>query len=89
VRLDLFLKASRLVLRRAVAQQLCDANRVEINGQPAKSARAVKEGEEITIRRHDRVLKVRVKAVPAAKQISRAHAPELYEILSDVQIADD
>jgi ribosomal 50S subunit-recycling heat shock protein len=89
MRLDLFLKTSRLVLRRTVARQLCDANRVEINGQAAKSARAVKAGDEITIRRLDRVLQVRVKTVPAAKQVSRAHAPELYEILSDVQIADD
>ncbi len=89
MRLDLFLKASRLVLRRTVAQQLCDANRVEISGVVAKSSRAVKVGDEITVRRADRVLTVRVLTVPATKQTSRADASNLYEIIQDTPIADE
>ena len=89
MRLDLFLKASRLVLRRAIAQQLCDANRVEVNGITAKSSRAVRVGEEITVRRHDRIFTVRVLTVPATKQTSRADAPSLYEILHDTPVTDN
>jgi ribosomal 50S subunit-recycling heat shock protein len=47
MRIDLFLKASRLCLRRSVAQELCDAGAVEVNGAPAKSSRAVRVGDEI------------------------------------------
>ena len=89
MRLDLFLKASRLALRRTIAQQMCDANLVDINGVPAKSSRAVKVGDEIVLRRRDRILSVRVNAVPTAKQTSRADAPGLYEIISDVAVPDD
>jgi ribosomal 50S subunit-recycling heat shock protein len=89
MRLDLFLKASRLVIRRAVAQQLCDANRVEVNGVAAKSSRAIKAGDEITLRRVDRLIKARVLAVPTAKQTARADAPDLYELLQDTPIKDD
>ena len=50
MRLDLFLKASRLCSRRTVAQRICEAGRVSINGSPAKSSHVVKLGDEIVIR---------------------------------------
>jgi len=83
MRLDLFLKASRLILRRSLAQQFCDAGMVKLNGQKAKSAREVKEADEIEIRKSNRVLKIRVLKVPAGKQVSRAEAAGLYDILSE------
>lgn len=83
MRLDLFLKASRLCQRRAVAQKLCEAGLVSINSNPAKSAHTVKPGDEITIRRRDRVYKVRVLSLPAARQTSRKEAGELFELLSE------
>jgi ribosomal 50S subunit-recycling heat shock protein len=88
VRLDLYLKASRLVLRRTVAQQLCDAGLVAVNGAAAKSSRAVKVGDEITLRRRDRTLAARILAVPAAKNVARHDAATLYEIISET-IHDD
>ena len=83
MRIDLFLNASRLCPRRTVAQQLCDAGFVLINGRPAKSAHPVKIGDEISLRWHDRQLVVRVLIVPARSQISRAEAAALTKILSD------
>lgn len=83
MRLDLFLKASRLSGRRSLAQKLCDAGRVSINGSPAKSAHAVKAGDEILIRRHNKLTTVRVLSVPTARQTSRNEATTLYEVMSE------
>jgi ribosomal 50S subunit-recycling heat shock protein len=86
MRLDLFLKASRLCLRRTIAQQLCEAGQVRVNGVPAKSSRAVQTHDEITVLRRNRLLTVRVLSVPTTRQISRSDASGLYEILSDQEI---
>lgn len=83
MRLDQYLRASRLVLRRTVAQELCDAGAVLVNDTPARSSRAVREGDRITVNRRDRSVTVRVLSVPAAKQTSRKEAPALYEILEE------
>jgi ribosomal 50S subunit-recycling heat shock protein len=83
MRLDLFLKASRLVIRRPMAQALCDAGAVSVNGLPSKSSRTVKTGDELRIARGDRTFVVRVIAMPTTRQTSRDAAAGLYEILSD------
>ena len=63
MRLDLFLKASRLSGRRTLAQKICDAGRVSVNGSTAKSSHAIKAGDEISIRRHHVLTTVRVRSV--------------------------
>ena len=83
MRLDLFLKASRLCPRRTVAQKICEAERVEVNGNPAKSSHAVKAGDEILIRSHSKLKKVRVLTVPTGRQTSRKEARTLVEVLSE------
>ena len=83
MRLDLFLKASRLSGRRTLAQKLCDAARVSINGHIAKSSHAVKVGDEISIRRRQTRTTVRVLVVPTARQTSRQEASTLYEVVSE------
>ena len=88
MRLDLFLKASRLSGRRTLAQKLCDAGRVSINGSAAKSSHAVKVGDEISIRRHNQLTTVRVLAVPTTRQTSRQAACSLYEILREESLDD-
>ena len=88
MRLDQFLKASRLVLRRTVAQELCEAGAVSVNNTPARSARTVRVGDEIQLRRSGRLLTVRVLAVPATRQTSRSDASGLYEVLSDIASPD-
>ncbi len=89
MRLDQFLRASRLVLRRTVAQELCEAGAVSVNGAPARSSRAVRVGDLITLTRRDRALSVRVAALPTTKQVSRGDAPTLYEILGETKTNDD
>jgi ribosomal 50S subunit-recycling heat shock protein len=89
MRLDQYLRASRLVLRRTVAQELCEAGAVAVNGTPARSSRAVHPGDRIAIRRRERILTVRVSSVPDTKQVSRADASTLYEILEDTKLSDE
>jgi len=89
MRLDLFLKASRLASRRSVAQDLCEAGAVLVNGAQAKSSRTVQVGDLIELRRRNRHLKVRVLALPATRQTSRSEAPTLYEIVSDVTLSTE
>ena len=89
MRLDLFLKASRLVPRRTVAQALCDAGAVFVGGAQAKSSRAVRVGDEIELRRRQKILRIRVLALPATRQVARTEAHGLYEILSDTAAPDE
>ena len=86
MRLDLFLKISRLCPRRPVAQQLCDAGFVLLNGRTAKPAHLVKPNDEITLRWRDRLLVARVLLVPAGGQISRKESATLVEIVSETEI---
>ncbi|HYJ87965.1 MAG TPA: RNA-binding S4 domain-containing protein [Pyrinomonadaceae bacterium] len=83
MRLDLFLKASRLCPRRTVAQKICEAGRVHVNGNPAKSSHAVEAGDEILMRSHSKLKKVRVLTVPTGRQTSRKEAGALFEVLSE------
>jgi len=86
MRLDLFLKASRICPRRTVAQKLCDAGVVSLNGVQAKSAHSVKPGDEITIRRRDKVSKLRITSVPTERQTVKKDAGGLYEVVSEEKI---
>jgi len=80
VRLDFFLKLSRLCPRRSVAQQLCDAGLVLLNGRKAKPAHPVKIDDEIVIHRPDREIVARILRVPAGKSVSRSEAGQLIEV---------
>jgi ribosomal 50S subunit-recycling heat shock protein len=80
MRLDLFLKLSRLVPRRTIAQQMCEAGAVRLNRTPAKSAREVRVGDEIAIRQRGRITTVRVVDVPL-RPPPKAQAATLYESL--------
>jgi ribosomal 50S subunit-recycling heat shock protein len=86
MRLDLFLKVSRLIPRRSLAQEFCDAGLIDVNGIAAKSGKEIKVGDEITIKRRDRHLKIGVQHVPDTKQVSKQSAGELYEVISESRI---
>ncbi len=83
MRLDLFLKSSRLCLRRTLAQKMCEAGLVLVNGKIAKPAATVKAGDELSLRRGERITKVRVLALPSARQTSRSDATSLYEMIDE------
>ena len=78
MRLDKFLKVSRLIKRRTVANSVCESARVFVNDNPAKPAKAVKAGDIITIEFKDTIKKVRILKVPEGN-VSINQAPELYE----------
>ena len=63
MRLDKYLKVSRLIKRRTVANEACDGGRVTVNGRPAKASYDVKVGDVIEIALGQRTLKVQVAAV--------------------------
>ena len=89
MRLDQFLRASRLVLRRTVAQELCGAGAVSVNGVKARSSREVHEGDEIAVLRRGRSLAVRVVSIPGVRQPSRGEAAALYAIVRDERTVED
>ena len=80
MRLDKFLKVSRIIKRRTVANDACDASHVTVNGRPAKASYDVKEGDEITVAFGARALTVRVKSVKDV--VRKEDAVEMYEVLS-------
>ena len=82
MRIDVFLKLSRLVPRRTAAQEMCDGGAVKVNGLRAKSAREVREGDLLSIRRRARVTTVRVARIPI-KPPSKHDAASLYETITD------
>jgi len=89
MRLDLFLKLSRLCPRRSIAQKLCDAGFVLLNGRRAKSAHAVKSEDEIVIRLRYRETTVRVLTVPEGRHVARREASSLIEVISERELQTD
>jgi ribosomal 50S subunit-recycling heat shock protein len=86
MRLDLFLKLSRLCPRRTVAQKLCDAGIVLLNGRVAKSAHDIKAGDEIVIRKANEEIVARVLNVPTSRNVARRDANSLIEIVSRTEL---
>ena len=83
MRLDQFLKLSRVVKRRSVAKELCDSGAVKVNGRPVKPSREVKVGDVIEIDTFTRYLKAQVVRIPSSKNVSKKEARELLQILED------
>ncbi|MCD7843415.1 MAG: RNA-binding S4 domain-containing protein [Clostridiales bacterium] len=80
MRLDKYLKVSRLIKRRTVANEACDAGRVTVNGRPVKASYDVKTGDVLEIQFGQRTVKVEVLAV--AEAVRKDDASALYrEIL--------
>ena len=79
MRLDKFLKVSRLIKRRTVANEACDAGRVSVNGKPAKAGTDVKVGDVIEIRFGTREVKVEVTSVQ--ETVKKEEAKEMYKDL--------
>ena len=79
MRLDKYLKLTRLIKRRTVANEACDADRVIVNGRPARASLAVKEGDIIEINLGAHPLKVKVLNV--SEYVSKDDAPTCYQII--------
>ena len=79
MRLDKYLKVSRLIKRRTVANDACDGERVSVNGRQVKASYQVKVGDVIEIAFGQRTLKVEVTAV--TENATTADAPAMYKEL--------
>jgi ribosomal 50S subunit-recycling heat shock protein len=82
MRLDKWLKLSRIIKRRTVAQGYCDAGRVSVNGRTAKPATALKAGDRLTIRFSRKEVEAEVLVVPTGN-ISAQAAATLYRIIAE------
>ena len=79
MRLDKYLKLTRLIKRRTVANEACEADRVLVNGKVARASLAVKEGDIIEINLGSRPL--RVKVLKVSEYVTKDDAPTCYQIL--------
>lgn len=79
MRLDKYLKVSRLIKRRTVANEACDAGRVLVNDKPAKASVNVKTGDVIEIQFGTRSVKVKV--VNVQETVRKEEAQEMYKYL--------
>ena len=79
MRLDKFLKVSRLIKRRTVANEACDAGRVLINDRPAKASAQVKAGDVLEIQFGSKAVKVEV--LDVQETVKKDEAKELYRYI--------
>lgn len=83
MRLDKFLKVSRLIKRRTVAKDVSEQGRVWINGREAKASSAVKVGDELAIQYGQKTVTVRIERI--AETTRKDEAGELYTVLKEEQ----
>lgn len=86
MRLDRFLKVSRIIKRRTVAKKIADQGRIMVNDKVAKSSSDVREGDVLTIKFGNKTEKVKVNRI--LETTKKAEAEEMYEIL-DVSYAEN
>lgn len=79
MRLDKYLKVSRIIKRRTVANDACDTEHVSVNGRPAKASYDVKQGDVIEVTFGQRTLKVRV--LDVKDFTAKSDASSLYEVI--------
>ena len=81
MRLDKYLKVSRLIKRRTVANDACDSERISVNGKPAKASYNVKLGDEITVTFGSKSVTVRV--LDIRETTKKTEAVGMYEVVSE------
>lgn len=79
MRLDKWLKVSRLIKRRTVANEACDNQRVSVNGRPVRASYDVKVGDVLELRFGEKT--VRVEVLTVAEHVGKADAPAMYKEL--------
>jgi ribosomal 50S subunit-recycling heat shock protein len=81
MRIDKFLKNSRLIKRRTIAKDACDQSRIEINGKAAKPGSVVAVGDHVTLRIGDHFVTVEVLVL--TEHVTKDGAKEMYRILDE------
>lgn len=85
MRLDKFLKVSRLIKRRTLAKEVCDQGRIEINQKPAKASQLIQIGDEMTIRFGQKLVTVRVDDIKESSR--KEEAADMYTVLTETPIS--
>jgi ribosomal 50S subunit-recycling heat shock protein len=80
MRLDKYLKVSRIIKRRTIAKEACEGGRVSINGRIAKPGTEVKEGDVIEIQYANKTLKAKI--INIAEHVKKENAQGMYELIS-------
>ncbi len=84
MRLDKFLKVSRLIKRRTLAKEVADQGRILINGNKAKASTVVKEGDELQIRFGQKVVTARIDQL--RENVRKEQTAEMYTILTEEKL---
>lgn len=84
MRLDKFLKVSRIIKRRTLAKEVCDQGRVSINGRTAKASGTVAVGDEVTVRFGQKELTVRVNQLKETTR--KEEALDMYTVVRETRI---
>lgn len=84
MRLDKFLKVSRIIKRRTLAKEVCDGGRATLNGRTAKAGAEVKAGDLLELDFGTKRLKVEIIDTPATVRIDQAR--EIYKVLEEIKI---
>ncbi len=82
MRLDKYLKVSRIIKRRTVANEACDADHVSVNGRPAKASYEVKTGDILEIR-FGGSKNLRVRVTDVREHAAKADAANMYEVITE------
>ncbi len=83
MRLDKYLKVSRLIKRRTVANDACDSERISVNGKSAKASYNVKIGDEITVSFGQKSITVRV--IDIRETTKKSESVGMYEVISETE----
>ena len=86
MRLDKFLKVSRLIKRRTMAKEVSDQGRILVNGTPAKASTNVKVGDELTIRFGQRRVTARIERIQENSR--KEEAAEMYTVLKEERLSE-
>lgn len=87
MRLDKYLKVSRVIKRRTIAKEACESGRVKINGKLAKPSTDIKENDIIEILFGNRTLKAKI--INIAEHVKKENAKNMYEILVDKEDTEE
>lgn len=87
MRLDKFLKVSRLIKRRTLAKEVCDQGRILVNGNPAKASSMVAPGDKLEIRFGQKLVTIQVEALKESTR--KEDAESMYTLLSERALSTD
>jgi ribosomal 50S subunit-recycling heat shock protein len=87
MRLDKYLKVSRLIKRRTLAKEIVDQGRILVNGTQAKASSNVKVGDELSVRFGQKVMRVKVERL--LDTTKKEDASSLYSVISEERIKEE